>query len=207
MLDIVQGTEEWYRARCGKVTASRVADVIAQNRAKTGWGQSRSTYMGELIAERLSDEPADLYSNATMQRGLDIEPAARNAYAFFNDAPVTEVGFVEHPNIPMAGASPDGLVADNGLVQFKCPNTSTHIDTVLKKKITSRYVTQMQWELACTKRQWCDFVSFDPRLPTDLQMFVQRVPRDDERISELEVMVREFLAELDEKIAELRRAA
>lgn len=204
MAIITQGSDEWKTLRCGKVTASRVSDAVAQNRAKTGWGKTRDTYMGELIAERLSGVPAEGYSNATMQRGNEVEPEARAAYSFFRDADITEIAFVDHPTIEMAGASPDGLVNDDGLVEFKCPNTATHIDTVIRKKIDARYVTQMQWQMACTGRRWTDYISYDPRLPQDLRMYVQRVERDIARIVELESMVREFQTELDEKIEQLQ---
>ena len=200
MADIVQGSEEWHMMRCGKVTASRVPDVIS--RTKSGWGTSRATYMGELIAERLTGIPAVGFSNTVIQRGNDVEPEARAAYAFFCNAPVAEVAFVDHPTIGMSGASPDGLVGDEGLVEFKCPNTSTHFDTLLGK-----YVTQMQWQMACTGRVWCDFVSFVPRMPEEMKMHVQRVLWDGEGVAELEHLVREFQAELEAKISALKEAA
>ncbi len=202
--EIVQGSPEWHQLRCGKVTASRVADVVAQNRAKTSWGKSRDTYMGELIAERLSGIPAESYTNAVMERGKEVEADARAAYEFFRDTPIVQVGFVAHPILKQAGASPDGLVGDDGLVEFKCPNTATHIDTVIRKKIDGRYLTQMQWQMACTERQWCDFVSYDPRLPAGLRMHAQRVKRDDERIAELTTMVEQFLRDMDAKIEQLQ---
>jgi putative phage-type endonuclease len=200
--DLVQGSEEWLRARCGLVTASRVADVIAKT--KSGWGASRANYMAELIAERLTGQPAERFTNAAMQWGTDTEPQARAAYEFFMDATVAQVGLVKHPTIAESAASPDGLVGDDGLLEAKCPNTSTHIDTLLNGAVPSKYMTQMQWQLACTGRQWCDFVSFDPRLPGDLSMFCRRVHRDDARIAELEKDVADFLAELAEKIAKLQ---
>lgn len=197
-----QGSPEWLAARCGLVTASRVADVVAKT--KSGWGASRQNYMAELIAERLTGQPAERFTNSAMQWGNDTEPQARAAYEFFTDAVVVEVGLVMHPTIAESAASPDGLVGDDGLLEVKCPQTATHIDTLLAGKIPAKYDTQMQWQLACTGRQWCDFVSFDPRLPGDLSLFRQRVPRDDARIAELERDVREFLAELAEKIAKLQ---
>jgi len=205
--EIIQGSEEWLQMRAGKVTASRISDVMARDRSGKNWGKTRDTYMGELIAEILSGVPSEGFSNATMARGNEIEPDARNAYAFLRDANVTEVAFVDHPTIEKAGASPDGLVDDDGLVEFKCPNTSTHIDTIIKKKIAGNYIKQMQWQMACTERLWCDFVSYDPRLPPQYRFYVQRVPRDDAAISELESGVREFLADIEAKINELKEAA
>jgi putative phage-type endonuclease len=199
--ELTQRTDEWFTIRRGKVTASRVADVVAQT--KSGWGASRGNYMAQLIAERLTDTTAESYSNAAMHWGTDTEPQARAAYEFFADAEVKEIGFVIHPKIKEAGASPDGFVGADGEIQTKCPNTGTHIDTLLVRKIPAKYITQMQWGLACSGRKWCDFVSFDPRMPPHLQLFTQRVHRDDERIKELEEMVVEFLGELDAKVAAL----
>ena len=197
-----QGTPEWFAARLGKVTASRVADVIAKT--KTGWGASRANYMAELIAERLTGVPAEKYTNGAMQWGTDTEPQARAAYSFYAETDVTEVGFIEHPRIPLTGASPDGLIGVDGLVECKCPNTATHLDTLLGGEIPAKYITQMQWQLACTEREWCDWVSYDPRLPGSMQLFVKRVHRDDAMIADLEKLVREFLAEIEIKVRALR---
>jgi putative phage-type endonuclease len=196
-----QGTAEWLAARCGKVTASRAADVIAKT--KSGWGASRANYMGELIAERLTGTPAEKFTNAAMAWGSDTEAAARAAYQFEKMTPVVKVGFVPHPSIAMAGASPDGLVGDDGLIECKCPNTATHIETLLGQSVPSKYIWQIQMQLACTQRQWADFVSFDPRLPESMSLFVQRVPRDDEAIKYLETEIAAFLSELEEKLAAL----
>lgn len=199
--DIVQGSEAWKKIRLGKVTASRVADVVAKT--KSGWGASRANYLAELIAERLTGENAATFSNAAMQWGTDKEPDARAAYAFRTDVDVLEVGFLEHPTIAMTGASPDGLVGGDGLVELKCPNTANHIDTLLDQAVPGKYLTQMQWQMACSGRQWCDFVSFDPRLPESMRLFIQRIPRDNERVAELEREVQVFLRELDGKVAAL----
>ena len=201
MTGIIQGSPEWFALRVGKVTASRVADVIAKT--KTGWGASRANYMAELIAERLTGEPAEKYTNAAMAWGTEKEPDARAAYEFFRDAHVVEVAFINHPVIGMTGASPDGFVGDHGLVEIKCPNTATHLDTLLSQSIPGKYVTQMLWQMACTGRQWCDFVSYDPRLPEAMSLFVKRVERDDKEIADLEAKVAEFLGELDRKLAQL----
>jgi putative phage-type endonuclease len=196
-----QGTPEWIAARLGKVTASRIADMTAKTR--TGWGASRANYMAELIAERLTRVPADQFTNAAMKWGTETEPEARDAYAFYFDYDVAEVGFIDHPQIPMTGASPDGLVGDDGLVELKCPNTATHIDTLLGDAIPAKYIAQMQWQMACTGRKWCDWVSYDPRLPGSMQLFVERVQRNDKMIAELEQLVPEFLAEIDQKVCAL----
>ncbi len=203
---MIQGSDQWRQARLGRVTASRIADVIA--RTKSGYGASRATYMGELIAERLTGVPQERYQNAAMEWGTQTEPEARAAYEFYRDIAVEEVGFLIHPTIDMAGASPDGLAGNLGLVEIKAPNTSTHIETLLSGSIPHRYFVQMQWQLACVPgREFCDFVSYDPRMPEELQLFVRRVHRSDECISELEEAVSEFLAELDEKIIRLKRLA
>lgn len=196
-----QGSPEWMALRTGKVTASRVADVIA--RTKTGWGASRANYMAELIAERLTGQPAPSFSNAAMQWGTDKEPEARDYYAFITGATVEQIAFVHHPTLADSGASPDGLVGDDGLVEIKCPNTATHIDTLLGAVGASKYMTQMQWQMACTGRKWCDFVSYDPRMPESMQIFVTRIARDDDLIAVLEKDVAEFLAEIAEKVGSL----
>jgi len=201
MSDIVQGSPEWFAARLGKVTASRVADVIAKT--KTGWGASRANYMAELIAERLTGESAPAFTNAAMQWGTEKEPDARAAYEFRTDADVVQVGFVNHPTVAMSGASPDGLIGDDGLVEIKCPNTSTHIDTLLGQSVPSKYITQMQWQMACTGRAWCDFVSYDPRMPEAMRLFVHRVERDAAMIASLEADVSAFLAEVEKKASDL----
>jgi putative phage-type endonuclease len=201
MDNIIQGSAEWFAVRVGRVTASRVADVIAKT--KSGYSASRANYMAELIAERLTGVPAPGFTNAAMQHGTATEPQARDAYAAQTFDDVTQIGFVIHPTIAQAGASPDGLVGDDGLLEIKCPNTATHIDTLLNGKVPEKYVTQMMFQMACTGRAWCDFVSFDPRLPPEMQLFIKRLERDDKRIAELEEMVSDFLAELDEKVAKL----
>ena len=198
-----QRSDEWFAARLGKVTASRVADVVA--RTKTGYGASRANYLAELVAERLTGVKAEGFTNAAIQWGSDQEPEARLAYEFRTDAAIEEVGFIPHPAIEMSGASPDALVGDEGLAEIKCPNTSTHIETLLTGVIPSRYETQMLWQMACTGRAWCDFASFDPRLPEEMRLFVKRFPRDDARIAELEDEVRTFLFELDTTVRRLEK--
>lgn len=197
-----QKTPEWYAARLGKVTASRVADLMA--RTKTGYGASRGNYLAELLCERLTGEQADRFTSAEMQRGTDLEPQARAAYAFIHSTSVQECGFIVHPVIEGFGASPDGLIGDVGLVEIKCPNTATHVDYLLSQTVPGKYVTQMMAQMACTGRTWCDFVSYDPRLPDDLQLFVKRVHRDKDAIAEMEKEIETFLAELKDKELKLR---
>jgi putative phage-type endonuclease len=193
-----QRTEEWYASRLGKVTASRVADIVAKT--KTGYSASRAKYMGELLCERLTGSRGDTYQNAAMVWGVNTEPQARVAYEAALGELVEEVGFIPHPTIEMAGASPDGLVGEEGLVEIKCPTTITHIDTLLSITVPQQYMTQMQWQMACTGRKWCDFVSYDPRLPENMQMFIHRVERDDKMIAELESEVVKFIEEMESKI-------
>ena len=201
MLQIEQGSPEWFAARCGRVTASRVADVIAKT--KSGPSALRTNYLAELVAERLTGNVAPSFTNDAMRWGTEQEPVARQAYEFREEVEVQQVGFVIHPTIEQSGASPDGLVMSSGLVEIKCPNTATHIDTLLSQSIPAKYVTQMQWQMACTGRAWCDFVSFDPRMPADMQLFVRRLQRDQDLIIDLEREVSAFLSELDDKVSRL----
>lgn len=202
---IEQGSDAWKQMRLGKATASRMADICATT--KTGWGASRANYAAQLIAERLTGVTAETYSNAAMEWGTATEAEARSVYSFVNDATISLVDFVPHPMIDMSGASPDGLVGDDGLVEIKCPNTATHIDTLLKRTVPEKYILQMQWQMVCTGRQWCDFVSYDPRMPENLRMFVKRIDRSDAVISDLEDKVRAFLAEVDSKVMALQELA
>lgn len=199
---IPHGTEAWAHARIGKVTASRIADVVA--RTKTGWGASRDNYMADLIAERLTGVAAEGFKSAAMQWGTDTERQARIFYELIEGATVAEGGYLDHPTIPMAGASPDGFVGDDGLVEIKCPITKTHIETLRGGRVNGAYAKQMQWQMACTGRAWCDFISFDPRMPEDLRMIVQRVPRDGAVIADLEEAVVGFLADLDAALSDLQ---
>jgi putative phage-type endonuclease len=198
---IEQGSEAWFAQRLGKVTASRVADVIAKT--KTGYSTSRDNYMAQLVCERMTGTVAESFTNSAMEWGTTQEPYARAAYEAHADVLVDEVAMITHPTIEQAGASPDGLVGDDGMLEIKCPNTATHIDTLLSQTVPSKYITQMQWQMACTERSWCDFVSFDPRMSDGLQLFVKRVPRDDAYIQMLEEEVKKFLTELDGKIMKL----
>lgn len=197
-----QRTDQWFAARLGKVTASRVADLMATT--KSGYAASRDNLMVQLAIERLTGQQQESFNSPAMQWGVDQEPFARAAYEIATTQMVDECGFVPHPTIDMAGASPDGLVGDEGLVEIKCPLTSTMIETLLTQKVPSKYITQMQMQMACTDRLWCDFVSFDPRLPAKAQLWVKRVHRDPEFIQKMEAEIIKFLAELDSKTNKLK---
>lgn len=201
VIECEQRSPEWFAARAGRVTASKIADLTA--RTKSGWGASRGNYLAELVAQRLTGDIPEGFTNAAMQWGTDMEPEARSAYQFMTDNAVTEVGFVVHPAIDASGCSPDGFVRADGMIEIKCPNTATHIDTLLGAPIADKYVKQMQWQMACCERAWCDFVSYDPRLPAHMALFIQRVPRDDALIVSLEHDVREFLGEVEARVAAL----
>lgn len=196
-----QRSDEWFAARMGKVTASRIGDLMA--RTKTGYGASRANYAAQLMQERFGCQ-VESYSNAAMQWGTETEPRARAAYEFLTGLSVEETGFVDHPHIAMSGASPDGLVGDTGLIEIKCPQTTTHFAALEGASIDRKYLLQMQWQMACTGRQWCDFASYDPRVPMEMQLHVQRVHRDEELIAEIEGEVTAFLAEIDRRVANLR---
>jgi putative phage-type endonuclease len=201
---MIQGSDEWKEARLGKVTASKITDVMAQGRS----GQpsaTRATYMGQLIAERLTGVTAESFKSEAMEWGNETESQARNAYAFMRDVDVQEVGFIAHPTIEDSGASPDGFSGEDGLVEIKCPNTATHIKTVLSGAVPAQYIKQMQWQMACTGRQWCDFISYDPRLPEHMQMVVVRVERDAELIADMEAAVTAFIAEMTDTIEQLNQ--
>lgn len=202
-MTIIQGSPEWFASRLGKVTASRLADVVAKG--KTGEAASRAGYRAELVAERLTGKQAESFSNSSMKWGTDCEPLARAAYEAETGVFVTETGMVDHPAIAMSGASPDGLVGADGQIEVKCPETKNHIDTILSGKAPAKYIPQMQWQMACTGRAWCDFVSFDPRMPADMQLFVVRVARDDELIGNYGVEVINFLAEVNDTIFKLQQ--
>ena len=198
---IEQRSDAWFLARLGKVTASRVADVIAKT--KSGYSTSRDNYMAQLVCERLTGKQGESFTNAAMQWGTETEPLARSAYEAYADLMVEELGFVLHPKIEQAGASPDGLVGLFGMLEIKCPNTATHIEALLTETVPTKYITQMQWQMACAQRQWCDYVSYDPRIRQDLQLFVKRVEFDAPYVAMLEEEVIKFLKELDIKVNKL----
>lgn len=197
-----QHTPEWWASRVGKVTASRIGDLMA--RTQKGWGAPRRHYLAEKVAERVTGKPRDQRRVASLDQRLEMEPDARIAYEFYSDNQVEQVGFIDHPRIPNAGASPDGLIALDGGMEIKCPDTATHIDIITGGQIDRDYLLQCQFGMACTDREWWDFVSFDPNMPEELKLYVQRVERNDQLIAEIETNVIEFLAEVDQKVAEVQ---
>lgn len=197
-----QRSPEWFAARLGKVTASRISDLMA--RTKSGYSASRANYMAELVCERLTGVKTEGYTNAAMQWGIDNEAAAKAAYSFMTDNAIEDRGFIDHPYIEMAGASPDGLVGKDGLVEVKCPNSASHIETLLSEAIDGKYLLQMQFQMACAVRRWCDFVSFDPRLPPEMQLWIKRVQFDEQVADEIDREVRKFHKELGDKVAALQ---
>lgn len=203
-----QQTEQWFTDRLGKVTASRLADVLAKT--KTGYSASRADYMTQLVLERITKTRAESYSNAAMEWGVTQEPFARAAYEAHTGQMVEEVGFIQHPDIEDAGASPDGLVGDDGMVEIKCPSSSTALECWLihaqgGNPVDAKYYAQMQWQMRCANRSWCDYVVFDPRMPAKAQLFVFRVQRNAEFLKIAEDEVITFLTEVDIKVAALKQ--
>lgn len=201
---IEQGSPEWKALRLGKLTASRMADVLATT--KTGMSASRKNYLAQLVAERLTGEIGECFTNGAMAWGNEHEPLARAEYEIMKDTFVEQVPFVDHPHIDMCGASPDGLAGDEGLVEIKCPNTATHIDYLLSKKPPAKYIPQMALQLACTGRKWCDFVSYDPRMPEKHRLFVVRFIPDTDYLQKIEAEAELFLNEVDTTVKQLEAA-
>jgi putative phage-type endonuclease len=197
LVNAEQRSDEWFKARLGKATASRFNDVMA--RTRNGYGAQRKNYMAELVTQRLTGNIPETFTSAAMQWGTDNEPLARLAYQLETGNEATETGFWVHEIIP-AGASPDGFVNDNGLLEIKCPNSATHLETLQKKELPYQYKAQVQGQLWITEKEWCDFVSFDPRLPENAQMIVIRVERDEDYIKQLEDELVTFLEEVDEQV-------
>ena len=198
-----QGTPEWLSERAGKVTASMVSAVLMKPET-AGFRD----YQAQLVAEILTGKPQGSdYTNAAMQFGTEMEPLARSAYEAETGFSVDEVGFCQHPTIERAGASPDGLVGDSGLVEIKCPKVATHLAYLIAGVVPAGYKNQMMWQMACTSRDWCDFASFRPDLPEHLQLFIVRFKRDPERIKELETAVVAFLDSVDKMINQLKKVA
>jgi putative phage-type endonuclease len=202
-IDAEQGSPEWLAARVGRVTASRMADVIAQGRSGAP-SATRAAYMGELAAEILTGVPAESFTNADMQRGTELEPIARAAYETQTRQMVDSVGLVLHPRNERWAASPDGIVGEDGLLELKCPKTHTHIAYLLAGKPPAQYLPQMAWQAVCCGRRWVDFASFDPRMPETLRLFVVRYTPPAAYLSELESAAETFLVELDSMVAQLR---
>lgn len=193
---ISQGSDEWHASRLGKVTGSRVADVIAKGRGG-GPSATRRNYMMELLCERLTGSWVETFQSAAMRRGNELEPLARTTYELDKGVSVALVPLIDHPTIAMFGASPDGLVGDAGLLEIKCPNTAQHVDVIRSGKHDPQYEWQMLAQMSVTGRDWVDFVSYDNRLPDPLYYACYRFERDGARIIEMEKAVIEFLQELD----------
>lgn len=202
VIDAEQGSEEWLAARLGRVTASRVSDVIAKT--KTGYSTSRAAYMAELICERLTGKQADSFTNDDMRRGTELEPIARAMYEIQTERTVRQVGFVIHPTIDQAGASPDGLV-DDGLLEIKCPRPHIHLDYLEGQSPPAKYLPQMAWQCICTQRGWVDFVSYCEAMPEDLQLFVVRYEPRLDYLKEIEAEVEKFLKETDERMQRINQ--
>lgn len=207
---IEQRTEEWFQQRLGKVTASRISDVIAKT--KTGVSTSRQNYLVQLVSERLTGKKGDSFVNQAMLDGIERESAARELYMQTKGVSVTEVGFFDHPVIKNSGASPDGAVnaAEEGkyagLIEIKCPIETTHTNTLMSKSVPSKYIPQIQWQMASVSPnvKWVDFISFNPNFPDTMQLFVARVERDNAYIAELEAEVIKFLDEVEQTIIKLK---
>ena len=192
---MIQGTDDWFNARLGKVTASRLNDAFSTT--KTGEGAGRINYRLELVTERLTGVKGESFTNSYMQWGTEQEPFAREAYELAKSEFVVETGFIDHPTIPMSGASPDGLVQTEGIIEIKCPASTTHIGYISAGVVPAKYKNQMTWQLICTGRKWADFVSYDPRLPDNLKLFVVRYEPTDAERKEVEDKVIEFLTTVD----------
>jgi putative phage-type endonuclease len=199
-----QRSEEWFDARKGKVTASRIGDILKTLR-NGAWAASRRNYSAQLVTERLTGKSHErFYTNEYMDWGKDQEPAAKEAYAKATGYEIKDVGFVDHPVLGDAGASPDGLVGDEGLIEIKCLIPANHLELLLTEEIPERYWLQMMWQMACTGRQWCDFVSFDPSQKENMQLFIKRVHRDNKVINKLENDIKEFLDEVHVTVERLQ---
>jgi putative phage-type endonuclease len=198
-----QRSKEWFDARRGKVTASRIGDMLKT--IKNGsWAASRRNYAAQLVTERLTGKTHErFYSNEHMDWGKDQEPAARDAYTARTGHQLVEVGMIDHPRIPNAGASPDGLVGDDGLVEIKCLLPANHLELLLTED-PEQYRLQMVWQMACTGRKWCDFVSYDPSQRDNMQLFIKRLERDEKEIYHLENEVEIFLNEVVATVASLK---
>jgi putative phage-type endonuclease len=192
-----QRSVEWIEARLGHATGSRASDMLAGKDT-----QARKGYITQLVTERLTGMSQDFYTNADMQRGIEVEPVARAAYQA-NHELVDEVGFIKHPTILWFGASPDGLVGSDGLVEIKCPRSTTHLEYIQAKKPPAKYIPQMMAQLSCTGRKWVDFVSFDNRFPEHLQLFVVRFEPSAEELEKFETKVKEFLSEVNNLMEQL----
>lgn len=197
-----QGTPEWLAERAGRVTASKVSDVMM---AKTTAGYQN--YLAQLICERMTGQPVETFKSGAMEHGNETEPQARAFYELESGNEVSECGFIPHPSLEWSGASPDGLIGADGLVEIKCPQPAKHIKNLMGGSIDKGYALQMQWQMACTGREWCDFVSFNPSFPDHLKLHIQKVERNAETVEELTAAVTSFLADVETKMRALEARA
>lgn len=196
-----QHTPEWWADRCGKATASRMGD-LTRTLKKGGWAADRQNYLREKVAERVTGKNRDRRKVASLDHRLELEPDARAAYEFYYDTEIKLVGFVDHPRIPMAGCSPDGLVGDEGGVEIKCCDSEGHLDIITAEAIDPDYLYQIHFNIACTDRQWWDFIAFNPDMPEEGKLWVKRIERDETIIAWMEQAVIDFNAEVDRKVDE-----
>ena len=196
---MIQGSQEWHESRIGMVTASRISDVVAGGR-----GATRAAYMNEIITTMLTGVQND-YTNPYIEWGIEHEPKARQLYELLHGVEVEEVGFIKHPSIERTGASPDGLVGDHGMVEIKCPASKTHSQFLIDQKINRKYQLQMLWQMECTGRKWCDFVSYDPRFPAELQLSVKRVEFDEVEALQTREKVVSFVEEMEQLLAQIEQ--
>ena len=198
-----QGTDAWRQARCGSVGASDAPRVV--RRTKTGYSADRDSLMASKVLERLTGVPVEIFKTVAMLQGTEREPEARLLYSMVRGVEVEEVGIVLHPSIKGAHASPDGLVAETGLLEIKSPQPAAHMDTLMSETISEAHVVQMHWQMACIGSQWCDFVSYNPDFPPAMQLWIRRVYRDAKFIAELEREIAQFIREVDQKVDRLSR--
>lgn len=198
-MTILQRSEGWFADRCGKVTASRIKDIDA----KPVKGKKYNALTLTILSERITGVQEETPTSKVMQWGIDQEENAIAAYENETGNFVKGTGLIDHPVIKLSGASPDGLVNLNGQIEVKCPSIATHLNTLLTKEIPVEHIPQITWQLACTRRKWCDFVSYDPRLPEHLQLVVIRVNAEDLDIAGIEQSVIRFNQKIDQIIAEL----
>jgi putative phage-type endonuclease len=205
--DIDQGTADWLQMRCGCCTASRLNDALAKLKRKDGESAARANYRKELVIERLTNSTADHFTSEAMAWGTNTEPLAREEYEAMTGNTVDRIGLAMHDSIKWFSASTDGLVGDDGILEIKCLNSINHLDILVSGEIPEDYHWQMLGGMACTGRQWCDFVSFDPRMPEGLQLFVKRFPRNDALISGMELEVTQFLLEVEQMVSAVKARA
>ena len=198
-INVEQGSIEWKKAKLGHVSASSIADVMAK-----GKGITRHKYMVKLVAERLTGEVSESYTNDAMLHGVETEPLAKIAFENATQTLIEKTGFWKHPEIEWLGVSPDGLISTDAVIECKCPNTTTHIDYIFEDRCPLEYYKQIQCQLWVTGRSKAYFVSFDNRLPEKNQLFIKEVARDEELIKEMETEVLLFLKETQNMIDRLR---